>query len=132
MNANIDEYINIYSELLKEINDPDMIFRNSKVSVPLMAGFIFQELTNEIYEYLLGDPKIARIKLAPAKEKIEFLSVQCSLLMARYSDDPMFDSLGLEKDIDPERCELVIAVMDRLSRISELFTDIKAIPDFKG
>lgn len=97
-----------------------------------MSNFTFRELTDKVYECLLGDAQAARVQLAPAKEKIEFLMMQCSLLMTRYSDDPMFDVLGFEKDIDLPRCELVYIVMDHLDRAKELFKDIKAIPDFKG
>lgn len=132
MNRNIDEYITIYGDLLEEINNPDTDYRLCALSVSFVSNFTFRELTDEVYECLLGDPQVARIQLAPAKEKVEFLMMQCSLLMDRYSDDPMFDILGFEKDIDLPRCELVYIVMDHLDRAKELFKDIKPIPDFKG
>ena len=130
MNTNIDEYIATYSDLLEEINNPDTDYRLCALSVSFVSNFTFRELTDKIYECLLGDPQVARIQLAPAKEKVEFLMMQCSLLMARYSDDPVFDILGFEKDINLPRCELVYIVMDHLDRAKELFTDIKPIPDF--
>ena len=104
------------------------VSEGNSIGIGLQLYCTFTELTEEVYNLLLGDPEFAGKEMEGALEEIDNMIGECCLLSVVYSPNPVFDEVEEGRRMKEM---LVRLVAKDLAKLKELFTDIKAIPDFK-
>nr|WP_294873634.1 hypothetical protein [uncultured Pedobacter sp.] len=127
MNKTITNHLLMFEAIIGQILKLKVTEGNS-IGIGLQLYCTFTELTEEVYNLLLGDPDFAAKEMEGGLTEIDNMIGECCLLSVVYSPNPVFD--GVEEGRRMKEM-LVRLVAKDLAKLKELFTDIKAIPDFK-
>jgi hypothetical protein len=125
--ATIEGHLKMFESIIGQILTMKLI-EGKSISIALQLYSTFTELTDEVYNLLLGDIDVAAKEMEGGLTEIDNMIGECCLLGVVYSRNSVFDSMEEERQMKEM---LIRLVAQDLVKLKELFTDIKAIPDFK-